>query len=146
MTDKEDIAEDPSVTAGQEQATFNGTTGEATSASLMAKTPRFVTSIIDPKEQGRREKRLKIKKQRAKGRRGQPPMTDRLRAVAICVDYLERQGVRFGTARNSRMNKEIRKWLNERMRDTDDDRKSRRGTISSDAVSDLLKQVAELRK
>jgi hypothetical protein len=105
-----------------------------------------VTSIIDPKEQGRREKRLKVKKQRAKGRRGQPPMTDRLRAVAICVDYLERQGVRFGTARNSRMNKEIRKWLNERMRDTDDDRKSRRGTISSDAVSDLLKQVAELRE
>jgi hypothetical protein len=38
MTDKEDAAEDPSVTPAQEQAAFNGSTGEGTSASLMAKT------------------------------------------------------------------------------------------------------------
>ena len=73
-------------------------------------------------------------------------MTDRLRTVAIYVDHLERQGVPFATARNSRMNKMVRKWLNERMANTQDERKSRRGTIGEDAVRDLLKQVSKLRK
>jgi phage terminase Nu1 subunit (DNA packaging protein) len=73
-------------------------------------------------------------------------MTDRLRSVAILVDHWEHQGVPFGTARGSRMNKAVRKWLNERMAETKDGRKSRREIIGEDAVMVLLKQVAELRK
>ena len=40
------------------------------------------------------------------------------------------------------MNRMVRTWMNARMQDTSDPRKSRRGTISEDAVEDLLKQVA----
>jgi hypothetical protein len=73
-------------------------------------------------------------------------MVDRLRAVAIHVDHLERQGVRFATARRSQMNQKVREWLNERMANSEDGRKSRRKVITADAVKDLLKEVAELRK
>jgi hypothetical protein len=105
-----------------------------------------ITSVIDPDDQARRENRLRTKTHKATGRRGQPPMTERLRVVAIYVDHLEGQGVRFGTARNSRMNKELRKWLNERMANTNDERKSRRKLITADTVTVILRQVAELRK
>ena len=105
-----------------------------------------IVSVIDPKDQKRRESRLEAKIQAAGGRRGQPPMTDRLRVVAIHVDHLERNGVRFATARDSRMNKAVRERLNSQMAMTNDDRKSRRGTIGPDAVTDLLKQVQELRR
>ena len=73
-------------------------------------------------------------------------MTYRLRAVAIYVDDLERQGVRFATARRSRMNIEVRKWLHERTAKTNDARKSRRKMVTEDAVTVLLKEVAVFRK
>ena len=72
-------------------------------------------------------------------------MADRLRAVAIHIDHLVRNGVPFATARNSRMNKEVRERLNRQMSKTKDPRKSRRG-IGADAVTDLLKQVEKIRK
>jgi hypothetical protein len=112
----------------------------------MTQAPRVIISIIDPKDQLRREKRLEAKEQRAQGRRGQPPMTDRLRAVAIYVDHVEAGGVPFATARNSRMNKEVRSWLNGLMAKSKDKRKSRRKLITADTVTILLRQVAELRK
>ena len=92
----------------------------------MTNAPRVIVSIIDPKDQARREDRLEAIRQQAAGRRGQPPMTERLRITAYLVDHLERQGMQFATARNSRMNKEVRKWLNERMAKSKDGRKSRR--------------------
>lgn len=115
------------------------------STSSMAKIPQVIVSIIDPKDHVRRENWLKAKELRASGSRGQPPMTQRLRMTAYLVDHLERQGVQFATAPNSRMNKAVRKWLNERMAKTTDDRKSRRKIVTADTVKVLLKQVAELR-
>ena len=72
-------------------------------------------------------------------------MTDRLRSVSVLVDRLEREGVRFATARHSKMNREVRTWLNERMATTQDGRKSRRKMLTEDAVTILLKRVAKLR-
>ena len=120
--------------------------GGSTAFASKAFAPPTIISIIEPTEHRRRERRLKAKKQRASGRRGQPPMTYRLRAVAIYVDDLERQGVRFATARRSRMNIEVRKWLHERTAKTNDARKSRRKMVTEDAVTVLLKEVAVFRK
>jgi len=106
------------------------------------KKSRFITSIVDDREEERRDRSLVQQAQAARGKRGQPPMTDRLRAVTIVVEDLEARGVPFATARNSKMNKQVRAWLNERMQWTIDPRKSRRGSIGADAVEDLLKQVA----
>ncbi len=107
---------------------------------------KTIVSILDANDYWMRERRLTESQQRSRGRAGQPPMTDRLRSVAILVDQLERDGIRFGTARASKLNKAVRKWLNERMSNSTDKRKSRRKVIGADATTDLLKQVAELRK
>lgn len=140
------LPRDVKATIKRGRAAYSNATRGKPSRSKKTEAPRAIISIIDPEDHRRREKLLKISKRRAKGRRGQPPMTDRLRVVAIYVDHLERQGVRFATARSSVMNREVRKFLNKRMSQTKDERKSRRGTTGDDAVSDLLKQVAELRK
>ena len=107
---------------------------------------KFITSVVDPGEEERRDRSLAAREQAAKGKRGQPLMTERLRAVTVVVEHLEAEGVPFATARNSRMNKEVRGWLNKQMGRTQDPRKSRRGAIGADAVEDLLKQVAAHRK
>lgn len=115
------------------------------------KTPEFIksgfmVSVVPAEEERRREDSLAQRQRAAQGNRGQPPMTDRLRAVTIAVEDLEARHVPFATARNSKMNKRLRAWLNERMRRTQDERKSRQGTIGADAVEDLLKQVAAHRR
>jgi hypothetical protein len=107
-----------------------------------SKDRNFITSVVDAEEEERRDHSLAKREEAARGRRGQPPMTDRLRAVTVLVESLEARGVPFATARNSRMNKQVGTWLNERLQRTQDPRKSRRGTIGPDAVEDLLKQVA----
>ena len=140
------LPRDVKVTIKRGRAVYSNATRGKPSRSKKTLAPRAIISIIDLVDDTRREKRLEAKAKAAKGHRGQPPMTDRLRAVSIVVDHLERQGVPFATARSSRMNKQVRKWLNDRMCRTKDERKSRRGTIGDDAVSDLLKQVQELRK
>jgi hypothetical protein len=140
------LPRDVKVTIKRGRAVYRNATRGKPSRSKKTLAPRAIISIIDLVDDTRREKRLEAKAKAAKGHRGQPPMTDRLRAVSIVVDHLERQGVPFATARSSRMNKQVRKWLNDRMCRTKDERKSRRGTIGDDAVSDLLKHVQELRK
>jgi hypothetical protein len=105
----------------------------------------FITSVVDSADQVRRDRRLTSREQAAKGKRGQPPQTERIRRVIIYVEHLENEGVPFATARNSIMNKRVREWINGRMKESNDPRKSRRGTISADAVTDLLKQMAALR-
>jgi hypothetical protein len=59
----------------------------------------------------------------------------------IVVDRLMAEGVPFGFGPNSRMNKEVRKWLNERASRSPDPRPSRRALIGATAVRKLLKQV-----
>jgi hypothetical protein len=105
-----------------------------------------IISVVDAREEERRDRLLDQREKAALGRRGQPPMTERLRVVVIVVENLERQGIAFATARKSKMNREVRAWLNDRMQRTQDPRKSRRGSVSEDAVEDLLKQVAAHRK
>jgi hypothetical protein len=107
--------------------------------------PKVSISILDPDEYWGREEAIIKLEELANGQPGQPPMTDRLRAVTIVVDQLERDGIRFATARDSKMNKALREWLNERMSASTDGRKSRRKKIGADAVRSILKQVSELR-
>lgn len=108
---------------------------------------KFITSIVNVDMEERRDRLLEELERTARGSRGQPPMVLRLRNIINYVEYLEqREGIPFATARNSKMNKRVRAWMNERMLTTRDPRKSRRGTIGEDAVEDVLKQVAALRK
>ena len=108
-----------------------------------AATREFITSIVDLEEIEKREHRLANRKQAAQGKRGKPPMTDRLREVASYVEYLEqREGVRFATARNSVMNKLVQAWMNERIGRTS---KLPRKSLGADAVKNLLKDIAKLR-
>ena len=76
---------------------------------------------------------------------GQPPMVVRFRSAAIMADWLEKQGIPFGVSRNSRMNKEVRKLLNDRASQSKDLRKSRCKQITPEAVRVLLKKVRYLR-
>jgi|ERR1700722_19561783 len=79
------------------------------------------------------------------GTRGQPPMVDRFRLVMTTVEALESSGVPFGVGRNSRMNKELLKALNQEARQSADTRKSRRKQITPDAVRQVLRQVKAIR-
>ena len=100
----------------------------------------FVASVVEKGQQDERERLPARREQDTRGKRGQPPMTDQLRITTVYVEHLETKGVPFATARNSRMNKHVREWLNTRAARTLDTRKSRRRTISADAVEDLLKK------
>lgn len=113
--------------------------------ALSGSAPQMVTSVLGREQHLRREAYLDSLRCRAAGRRCQPPMIGRLRAAAIYTDHLERQGVRFATARTSIMNREVRGWLNTRMGRSADPRKSRRKIIGEDAVKAVLKQVSALR-
>jgi hypothetical protein len=76
---------------------------------------------------------------------GQPPMIERFRAAANIVDELELKGIPFGVGRNSKMNKELRRLLNEDARQCIDDRKSRRKQITAEATRDLLRKIRSIR-
>ena len=76
---------------------------------------------------------------------GQPPMVERFREAAILVESLEAKGVPFGICPNSRMNKALRKLLNERAAHSNDNRKSRHKKIQAGAVQDLLRKIRQLR-
>jgi hypothetical protein len=76
---------------------------------------------------------------------GQPPMVERFRFVMTTVEALESSGVPFGVGRNSRMNKELLKALNQEARQSADTRKSRRKQITPDAVRQVLRQVKAIR-
>ena len=83
--------------------------------------------------------------QAAKVGRGQPPMVDRFREVTIMADALETRGIPFGVGRNSRMNKEVRNFLNDTAEQSLDRRKSRVKKIADGAVRALLRKVRWLR-
>jgi hypothetical protein len=75
---------------------------------------------------------------------GQPPMVERFRTATSIVDGLLSKGVPFGVSRNSRMNKELRRVLNEQARQSSDTRKSRRKEIGADATRQLLRQIKRM--
>jgi hypothetical protein len=104
----------------------------------------FFTAVVDKEVQDRRDATLDALDQQSKGKRGQPPALGRLPYVQIIVDRLRAEGVPFATSRNSRMNRLVRQWLNERAASSRDTRKSRRKKLSPDAVHCLLKQIKRL--
>jgi hypothetical protein len=106
--------------------------------------PTLLTAVTDQQVIDRRESILTQTAEELRGKRGQPPMLDRLRVGSIVVDWLQAQGVRFGTGRNSRMNKLFRKWLNGMAANSKDTRKSRSKEISADAVRDTLRKIKGL--
>jgi hypothetical protein len=93
------------------------------------------------KVQHRRDSGLNAEAEAARGYRGQPPMVEQFRAVWIMVDYLESLGVQFGICPNSQINKVVRRLLNERAAQSDDNRKSRRKMITPEAVRALLRRI-----
>lgn len=103
--------------------------------------PTIITSAVDQSIQDRRDTNLDVQEQSKAGNRRQPPMINRLRAVMIVVDRLMSDGVPFGVGPNSRMNKAVRKWLNDKAQRSPDTRESRRKEITPTAVRSLLKQV-----
>jgi hypothetical protein len=107
---------------------------------------KFITSVVDVEIHERLEAALTQLARRSRGNRGQPPMVDRLRAATILTDRLEADEIPFATARDSRMNKELRRWLNGRSERTPSRRKSRRKKVGPDAVQNLLKQIKEIRR
>jgi hypothetical protein len=76
---------------------------------------------------------------------GQPPMVERFREAAVIVEFLEAKGVPFGVCPNSKMNKALRRILNDQAAQSTDDRKSRRKIIQPAAVQVLLRNIRRLR-
>jgi hypothetical protein len=105
----------------------------------------FIMSIVDEELQDRRDSILHARAQAAKGKRQQPPKVERFRFVLIVVEWLESIGIPFGVAPDSKMNKALRKWLNDKAKCSRDPRISRRPPITPDAVRELLKQVRAFR-
>jgi hypothetical protein len=75
---------------------------------------------------------------------GQPPMVERFRTATLIVDDLLSQGVPFGVCPNSRMNKELRRLLNDEARRSTDSRKSRQKQIGPRATRRLLLEIKSL--
>jgi predicted Zn-dependent protease len=109
-----------------------------TNETLRALTP-------DQKRQHLRDSIFNALAQVAREEGGQPPMVERFREAAIIVESLEAKGMPFGVCPNSRMNKALRKLLNERAAHSNDNRKSRRKKIQAGAVQDLLRKIRQLR-
>lgn len=76
---------------------------------------------------------------------GQPPMVERFHTAATIVDDLLSKGVPFGVGPNSRMNKELRRRLNEQARQSSDERKSRRKPIGEGGARQWLKKIRTMR-
>lgn len=109
-----------------------------TNENLRALTP-------DQKRQHLRDPIFNALAQLAREEGGQPPMVERFREAAILVEFLEAKGVPFGVCSNSRMNKSLRRLLNEKAAHSNDDRKSRSKKIQGGAVQDLLRKIRQLR-
>lgn len=104
------------------------------SLTVDQKTQHFRNGIFDAISQTIRE-----------GLVGQPPMIERFRAATMHVEALESKGVPFGVGRNSRMNTELRRLLNDEARQSVDIRKSRHKQITADSVRRVLREVKRLR-
>src|SRR5438046_5722599 len=85
-----------------------------------------------------------IAQTRRAGTIGQPPMVERFRTATLFVDGMLSRGVPFGVCPNSRMNKELRRLLNEQAQQSSDPRKSRTKQIGPDATRNLLLQIKRM--
>ena len=112
---------------------------------IEAFSPRLRTLTQEQKKQDARDKLCNVLAKAAKDIRGQPPMVERLRATEIMVNHFESIGVPFKVGVNSKMNKAIRKWLNDEARSSTDQRRSRQREIEGGAVRTLLRKVRRLR-
>jgi hypothetical protein len=106
--------------------------------------PNIITSVMDQEVQDRRDAILDARASKSAGKRQQPPMIARLKAVLILVDRLGADGVPFGVGPNSKMNRLVREWLNASSERSPDPRKSRKKLITQGAVRNILKQVRVL--
>jgi hypothetical protein len=105
--------------------------------------PDFRSAVTDQDVQDARDECLDSLEAAGKGKRQQPRMIDRLRAVDVFVRREMADGTPFAVGRNSLMNRKVREWLNARAARTTDERKSRSKRITADAVRGLLRQVRD---
>lgn len=77
--------------------------------------------------------------------RGQPAMIERLIKSCVWVDQLEASGIPFSVSPNGRMNRGLRKLLNEESARARGLGKSQEKQIKSDAVRKLLCTIREVR-
>ena len=105
--------------------------------------PSFI-AFVDKEVQDRRDAALSALEKQSAGKRGQPPMLVRQRVEWIIVDRFLAEGVPFATSRNSRMNKLVREWLNERAARSRDRSKSRSKQVTADAIQHPLRQIKAL--
>jgi hypothetical protein len=118
--------------------------GGVVCSKLRDGTPDFMTAVTDQNVQDTRDRHFDEIESAARGKQQQPPMVARLRVVIVIVDRLMTDGVPFAVGPNSKMNRMVRDWLNEKAATTKDDRKSRGKKISAGAVRALLRQVRPL--
>jgi hypothetical protein len=109
-----------------------------------AQSSDFRTAVIDQKVQEELDDHLKKVELDSKGKRQQPPMTNRLRAISIFVAREMADGTPFAAGPNSTMNRKVRAWLNSLVATTSDERKSRKKPITAGAVRAVLRQVKSL--
>src|SRR5262249_13249187 len=76
--------------------------------------PDIRTAVTDKDVQDKFDAHVENLALAAKGKRQQPPMTDRLRAVMILVEREIADGTPFAVGPNSKMNQRIRASLNAR--------------------------------
>jgi hypothetical protein len=107
--------------------------------------PVFRTAVTDQEVQDARDRHFDSLEAAGKGKRQQPRMISRLRAIDVFVQREIADRTPLGVGPNSIMNRKIREWLNGRAARTTDDRKSRRKQIAHGAVRALLKQIRALR-
>jgi hypothetical protein len=120
---------------------------ESPAATAKDLPPDIRTAVTDKDAQDKFDAHVENLALAAKGKRQQPPMTDRLRAVMILVEREIADGTPFAVGPNSKMNQKIRASLNARGARTTDSRKSRQKQkiITAGAVRTLLKQIRTLR-
>lgn len=120
---------------------------------------RFITTVVDVEVENRRDEIFARLANAQGGRRGQPFMVDRLRALTVYIEWLlaggcdvatngELKKIDFGVGPNSQMNKIARNWLNGRYAGSTDERKSRSPDkeLKPDSVRHALRQVRQLRE
>jgi hypothetical protein len=138
------LPDDIQKTIARGKAAFQTLKQKARNKSLARPNTTFVTSVVDANVQNHRDSVLETKAQRSSGKRGQPPMLNRLRAGSIVVDRLMAEGVPRGTGRDSLMNKDFRDWQNDVAASSRDRAKSRRKQVGADATRSTLKQIKGL--
>src|SRR5262245_43931438 len=105
----------------------------------------IISSVVDQKNQDRRDAAISALEKQSEGKRGQPPKLVRLRVARILVDRHRAEGVPFATGRNSRMNKLVREDLTQiRARSRDRSKSRSNKQLSADAVRSLLRQIKGL--